>query len=295
LDSTSPAVSYVRRVTAPATDVSKRTVAHANGSGRDLLAGKNLLITGVLSPESIAFSVARIAQEQGADVVLTGFGRGLSITERTARRLPSPPPVLEMDATDPEQVDAVAREIERRSGRLDGALHAIAFAPPDALGGNFLATPWESAATAFQASAFSLKTLAVSVAPLIGPNGGSIVTLDFDASVAWPAYDWMGVAKASLESISRYLARDLGARGIRVNCVAAGPIRTIAAKSIPGFDGFEDVWRTRAPLGWDSRDPGPVADACVFLLSDLARGITGEILHVDGGCHAVGADPTEKV
>jgi enoyl-[acyl-carrier protein] reductase I len=265
-------------------------VAHENGNPRDLLAGKTFLITGVLSPESIAFSVARLAQEQGADVVLTGFGRGLSITERTARRLPAPPPVLEMDVTDPQQVEGVAEELARQAGRLDGVLHAIAFAPPDALGGKFLSTPWESAAMAFRASAFSLKTLAAALVPLFGPTGGSIVSLDFDASVAWPAYDWMGVAKASLESISRYLARDLGSRRIRVNCVAAGPIRTIAAKGIPGFDGFEGVWQARAPLGWDSRDPGPVAGACVFLLSDLARGITGEIVHVDGGCHAIGAE-----
>jgi enoyl-[acyl-carrier protein] reductase I len=262
-----------------------------DGAGvRDLLAGKKLLITGVLSPESIAFSVARMAQEQGADIALTGFGRGLSITERTARRLPSAVPLIEMDATDPEHVTRVSEALHGRWGRLDGVLHAIAFAPPDALGGNFLSTPWESAATAFRASAFSLKTLAEQLLCLFGPDGGSFVSLDFDASVAWPAYDWMGVAKASLESISRYLARDLGARRIRVNCIAAGPIRTIAAKGIPGFGSFEDVWKSRAPLGWDSRDPSPVADACVFLLSDLARGITGEIVHVDGGCHAVGAE-----
>ena len=274
--------------------MSKRTVADENGNPRDLLAGKTLLITGVLSPESIAFSVARLAQEQGANVVLTGFGRGLSITERTARRLTQQPPILEMDATDAGQVNAVAEELARQPGHLDGILHAIAFAPPDALGGNFLGTPWESAATAFQASAFSLKTLAAALLPVFGPAGGSIVSLDFDASVAWPAYDWMGVAKASLESISRYLARDLGPRRIRVNCVAAGPIRTIAAKGIPGFGGFEGVWRARAPLGWDSRDPSPVAGACLFLLSDLARGITGEIVHVDGGCHAIGADATAE-
>jgi enoyl-[acyl-carrier protein] reductase I len=176
---------------------------------------------------------------------------------------------------------------------VDGVLHAIGFAPPDALGGNFLRTPWESAATALHASAFSLKTLAEALGPRFGTTGGSIVSLDFDAAVAWPAYDWMGVAKAALESITRYLARDLGPSGIRVNCVAAGPLRTMAAKSIPGFDGFEEVWTKRAPLGWDVRDPGPVADACVFLLSDLARGITGEIVHVDGGCHAVGAGAAE--
>jgi enoyl ACP reductase len=256
-----------------------------------LLEGKRVLVTGVLTPQSIAFAVARAAQEEGADVVLTGFGRGRSVTERSARRLPRPPDVLEMDATDPAQVRDVARDLESRWGALDGVLHAIAFAPEDALGGRFLEAGWESAATALRASAYSLKDLAVAVAPLMREaGGGSVVALDFDASVAWPAYDWMGVAKAALESIARYLARDLGRSGIRVNCLAAGPLRTVAAKGIPGFERFPEAWGRRAPLGWDPADAGPVADAAVFLLSDRARAITGEILHVDGGYHAMGTD-----
>jgi enoyl ACP reductase len=255
-----------------------------------LLEGKKLLITGVLTPQSIAFAVARTAQDEGADVVLTGFGRGRSVTERSARRLPRPPDVLEMDATDPAQVSAVAEAVEARWGRLDGVLHAIAFAPEDALGGRFLETGWDSAATALRASAYSLKDLAASLAPLLRVEGGSVVSLDFDASVAWPAYDWMGVSKAALEAITRYLARDLGRDGIRVNCIAAGPLRTVAAKGIRGFDRFPEIWGRRAPLGWDPADPGPVAEAAAFLLSDRSRGITGEILHVDGGYHAMGAD-----
>jgi enoyl ACP reductase len=256
-----------------------------------LLEGKTFLVTGVLTPQSIAFAVARAAQEEGAEIVLTGFGRGRSVTDRSARRLPRPPDVLEMDATDPEQVRAVATDLERRWGRLDGVLHAIAFAPDDALGGRFLEADWESAAIALRASAYSLKDLTVALAPLMRAAGrGSVVSLDFDASVAWPAYDWMGVAKAALESITRYLARDLGPDGIRVNCLAAGPLRTVAAKGIPGFERFPEAWGRRAPLGWDAGDPRPVADAAVFLLSDLSRAVTGEILHVDGGYHAMGTD-----
>jgi enoyl-[acyl-carrier protein] reductase I len=255
-----------------------------------LLEKKRLLVTGVLTPQSIAYVVARRAQEEGADLLLTGFGRGLSITERSARRLPSPPHVLEMDATDPAHVEAVAGEVRQRWGGLDGVLHAIAFAPEDALGGRFLDTPWESVATAVHASAYSLKALAAANRDSLREGRGSVVSLDFDATVAWPAYDWMGVSKAALESVTRYLARDLGRDGIRVNCVAAGPLRTVAAKGIPGFDRFIDGWERRAPLGWDPVDPGPVADACVWLLSDRSRGITGEIVHVDGGYHAMGAD-----
>jgi enoyl ACP reductase len=254
-----------------------------------LLEDKRLLITGVLTPQSIAFAVAQAAQEEGAEIVLTSFGKAMSLTERSARRLPTPAEVLEMDANDPAHIEAVAAELTKRWGRLDGFLHAIAFAPQDALGGNFLHTPWESVETAFKTSAYSLKALAEAFAPLM-EHGGGIVSLDFDGSVAWPIYDWMGVCKAGLESITRYLARDLGPRGVRVNCVSAGPLRTIAAKGIPGFDVLAAAWGNRAPLGWDTGDPTPVARAVVFLLSDWAAGITAEIVHVDGGYHAIGAD-----
>jgi enoyl-[acyl-carrier protein] reductase I len=254
-----------------------------------LLDGKKLLITGVLTPQSIAFSAAKVAQEQGAEIVLTNFGRTVSLTQKTARRLPSTPDVLEMDANSDEQIAAVTEELGRRWGRLDGFLHAIAFAPQDALGGNFLNTPWESVATAFQTSAYSLKALAVGMGPLM-PDGGAIVSLDFDGRVAWPIYDWMGVAKAGLESITRYLARDLGHRHIRVNAVSAGPIKTMAGKGIPGFEQISGAWARRAPLGWDVEDPTPVGNAVAFLLSDLSAGITGELIHVDGGFHAMGTD-----
>ena len=253
-----------------------------------LLEGRRLVITGVLNDDSIAYSVARLAQQEGAEIVLTSFGRILSITRRVARRLPSPPDVLELDVSDPAHHEALATELAGRWGHVDGVLHAIGFAPAAALGGNFLATDWSDVATAVQVSAYSLKSLAVSLAPLMAP-GSSVVGLDFDAAVAWPGYDWMGVAKAALESCARYLARDLGPQGIRVNLVAAGPIRTTAAKSIPGFNLFEDVWDGRAPLGWDVRNAEPVAKACVALLSDLFPATTGEIIHVDGGFHAMGA------
>jgi len=246
-----------------------------------LLAEKRLLITGVLTDDSIAWHAARIAQEQGAELILTGFGRGVRITERSARRLPEPPDVLEMDINDPQQVQAVVDDLAGRWGTVDGALHAIAYAPPDAL-----TTPPESAQTAFMTSAFSFKTLAVALAPLM-LQGGSLVTLDFDNRQAWPAYDWMGVAKAALESVTRYLARDLGPRGIRVNAVAAGPLQTVAAKSIPGFGRFEDAWLERSPLSWDVTDPVPVAKMVCLLLSDWTPMTTGEMVHVDGGFHSI--------
>jgi enoyl ACP reductase len=251
-----------------------------------ILDGKRILVTGVLTDASIAFHVARIAQQEGARVVLTGFGR-LTLVERIAKRLPDPPPVVELDVTDAGQLDSLADRVSGHLDGLDGVLHAIAFAPQAALGGNFLQTEWADVATAVHVSTYSLKALAAAALPLM-TGGGSIVGLDFDASRAWPAYDWMGVAKAGLESCARYLARDLGGRGIRVNLVAAGPLRTMAAKSIPGFSGFEDMWDDRAPLGWDITDPEPAARACVALLSDWFPATTGEIVHVDGGTHAVG-------
>jgi enoyl-[acyl-carrier protein] reductase I len=255
-----------------------------------MLEGKKLLITGVVTRDSIAYHVADRAQQLGAEVLLTGFGRAKRMTERAARGLSTPPDVLELDVNSEDDLLALRAELADRWGRVDGVLHAIAFAPADALGGDFMATPADSAAAAFKTSAFSLKALAEALLPLFDEErGASVVGLDFDASVAWPAYDWMGVAKAALESVSRYLARDLGPRGVRVNLISAGPIETLAAGGIPGFDLLAAAWQAQAPLGWDTSDPGPVADATCFLLSDLARGIAGEILHVDGGFHAIGA------
>jgi enoyl ACP reductase len=259
-----------------------------------LLEGKRLVITGVLTDDSIAWHTARVAQEQGARLVLTGFGRSLRLTERSAQRLPEPPDVLELDINRPEDMAALVADLRRRWGAVDGALHAIAFAPEDALGGRFLDTPAESAATAFTTSAFSFKTLAAGLLPLLqAAGGGSLVGLDFDNRQAWPAYDWMGVAKAALQAVTRYLARDLGPHRVRVNLVSAGPLRTVAAKSIPGFERFQDVWGARAPLGWDVDAVDPVARMAVVLLSDWAVMTTGEIVHVDGGFHAVALGPGE--
>jgi len=256
-----------------------------------ILEGKKLLITGVLTDDSLAFRVAELAQREGADIALTGFGRGRSLTERVARKLAGPPPVLELDVTNPEHPPALARALEERFGRLDGILHSIGFAPASCLGRGMLAATWPEVSTTLEVSAFSLRVLAGELLPLLrAGGGGSIVGLDFDASTAWPGYDWMGVAKAALESLTRYLARDLGPEGVRVNLVAAGPVRTVAAKAIPGFERFEDAWAERAPLGWDaSGDGAAVARACVALLSDWFPRTTGEIVHVDGGFHAVGA------
>ena len=259
-----------------------------------LLEGKRLVITGVLNDSSIAWHVARVAQEEGAEVVLTGFGRGMALTERVARRLPSTPDVLELDINQPAHMEALAADLQERWGAVDGALHAIAFAPEDALGGNFLNTPPESAQIAFMTSAFSLKTLAVGLRTLMqAAGGGSVVAMDFDNTKAWPIYDWMGVSKAALASIVRYLARDLAIDGIRVNAVSAGPLGTVAAKSIPGFAQLAALWEKRAPLKWDTGDPDPVARMVAVLLSDWALATTGEIVHVDGGFHAVAAGVDE--
>ncbi|HEY3200493.1 MAG TPA: enoyl-ACP reductase FabI [Actinomycetes bacterium] len=252
-----------------------------------ILDGKRVLVTGVITDASIAFHIARVAQQEGARVVLTGYGR-LSLVERIAKRLPAEAPVVELDVTDADHLASLAERLRPHVDRLDGVVHSIGFAPESALGGNFLQTEWPDVSTALHVSAYSLKALATACAPLM-KEGGSIVAMDFDATVAWPKYDWMGVAKAALESCGRYLARDLGPSGIRVNLVAAGPLRTMAARSIPGFDEFENVWSTRAPIGWDLSDPEPAARAAVALLSDWFPRTTGEIVHVDGGVHAMGA------
>jgi enoyl ACP reductase len=252
-----------------------------------LLTGKRLLVTGVLTDASIAFHVARLAQDEGAEVVLSSYGRVLRLTQRISGRLPRTAPVVELDVSSADDLAALADRVREHVDGLDGVLHSIGFAPEAALGGNFLNTEWPDVATAVHISAYSLKALTVAALPLM-PGGGSVVGLDFDATVAWPKYDWMGVAKAAFESTARYLARDLGDRGIRVNLVAAGPIKTMAAKSIPGFEEFEGVWAQRAPLGWDVSDPEPAARACVALLSDWFPATTGEIVHVDGGVHAMG-------
>jgi meromycolic acid enoyl-[acyl-carrier-protein] reductase len=258
-----------------------------------LLSGKKILVTGVLTPQSIAFAVAELCQKEGAEVLLTGFGRAKSLTERSAKRLSPAPEVLELDVGKPEDFKALTESMQKKWGRLDGVLHAVAFAPEDALGGNFLNTPWESVQTAFRISTFSLKELAVACRPLM-KDGGSIVTLDFDnAGVAWPIYDWMGVCKAGLGAVVRYLARDLGAHKIRVNAVAAGPLGTIAAKGIPGFKQLEAGWGKQAPLGWSSKDHEAVAKTTVALLSDLMPSTTGEQIHVDGGYHCIGAPPVD--
>lgn len=252
-----------------------------------MLSGKQLLVTGVITEQSIAFTIARLAQEHGARVVLTGYGR-LSLVERLAQRLPEPAPVVELDATDQEQLGSLADRVGAHVDRLDGVVHSIAYSPADALGGGFLDAGWDDVATALHVSAYSYKALAMATLPLLSPGSG-LVGLTFDASVAWPAYDWMGVAKAALESTSRYLARYLGPERIRSNLVSAGPLRTMAAKSIPGFGQFEDEFAARAPLGWELSDPEPAARVCLALLSDWFPATTGEVVHADGGFHAVGA------
>lgn len=254
-----------------------------------LLEGKRVVVTGVLSEASIAFGVARLAQEQGAEIVLTSFGRAMSLTKRSARRLPVEPDVIELDVTNPADLDALTDDLRRRWGRVDAVLHAVAFAPASCLGGDFMAAGWDDVSVALHASAYSLKALAAATLPLMEFGGGAIVGLHFDNSQAWPAYDWMGVAKAALEATARYIARDLGRHHIRVNLVSAGPLRTVAARSIAGFDQIEETWAGRSPLGWDTHDATPVARACVALMSDWFPATTGEVVHVDGGFHAMAA------
>jgi len=255
-----------------------------------ILDGKNIVVTGVLTDASLAYAVARVARAEGASIVLTGAGRGLSLTRRTARKLDldGDTDVLELDVTVPDHLVSAREALAERWDRVDGVVHAIAYGPPATLGEDFMGAGWDDVAVAVHVSAYSLKALADAFLPMMG-RGGSFVGLDFDNRQAWPAYNWMGVAKSALQSVSRYLAKELGPQGIRCNLVAAGPVRTMAAKSIPGFAKFEDVWDERAPLGWDIADPDPVARACVALLSDFFPATTGEIVHVDGGFHAVGA------
>ncbi len=254
-----------------------------------ILEGKRILVAGVTMDSSIGFATARVAQEQGATVLISNFGRALNITKRIAKRLPAEPPVLELDVTDPEHLARLPELVREHVDGLDGVVHSIAYGNPETLlGGKFLDGPWDDVAQAVQVSAYSLKSLAVACRPLMG-RGGSVVGLTFDATVAWPAYDWMGVAKAGLESCARYLARDLGPDGVRVNLVSAGPLKTLAAKAIPGFEELESMWSTRAPLGWDESDHTPTAQAVCALLSDFFPATTGEIVHVDGGFHAMGA------
>lgn len=254
-----------------------------------ILDGKRILVAGVTMDSSIGFATAKVAQEQGATVLISNFGRALGITRRIARRLPVEPPVLELDVTDPEHLAGLADQVREHVDGLDGVVHSIAYGNPETLlGGKFLDGPWEDVAQAFQVSAYSLKSLAMATRPLLS-DGAGIVGLTFDATIAWPAYDWMGVAKSALESTARYLARDLGPDGIRVNLVSAGPLKTLAAKAIPGFEDLETMWSGRAPLGWNESDQEPTAKAVCALLSDLFPATTGEIVHVDGGFHAMGA------
>jgi meromycolic acid enoyl-[acyl-carrier-protein] reductase len=261
-------------------------------TGAPLLEGKRLVITGVITKSSIAWTVARMAQLAGAEVILTGFGRARRLTERAARALPRPAQVLELDVSRPDDFERLTEALGERFGSVDGALHAVAFAPPEGFGGNFVRAPVEVAEATFRISAYSLKALAEALLPLMrdNPRGGSIVALDFDATKVWPQYDWMGPAKAALESIARYLAFYLGPSGVRVNLVGSGPLETLAATSLPFYWGFSDIWHRRAPLGWDTRAPDVVAEPICFLFSDLARAITGELLHVDGGYNAIATE-----
>ena len=254
-----------------------------------ILEGKRILVAGVTMDTSIGFAVARVAQQEGATVLVSNFGRALGITKRIVGRLPEPAPVLELDVTDPEHLERLPDLVREHVDGLDGVVHSVAYGNPETLlGGKFLDGPWDDVAQAVQVSAYSLKSLSVACLPLMSP-GGSVVGMTFDASVAWPAYDWMGFSKAALESCSRYLARDLGPKGVRVNLVSAGPLKTLAAKAIPGFEELESMWSDRSPLGWDEKDTEPTARSVVALLSDWFPATTGEIVHVDGGYHAMGA------
>ena len=225
-----------------------------------MLEGKRLLITGVITRHSIAFAVAREAQLAGAEVVLTGFGRGRRLTERAAKRLPEPPDVLELDVNSrgrPGGGRGRARLALGRARRRPARDRARARRRARRRASSRPATraprrPSGPAPTRCRRSPATWRRCSSA------PTRGAIVGLDFDATVAWPAYDWMGVAKAALESTARYLARDLGPRGIRVNLVSAGPVETAAAGGIPGFSGLAAAWSAggAAGLGRARPDPG---------------------------------------
>jgi enoyl-[acyl-carrier protein] reductase I len=254
-----------------------------------ILEGKNVLVAGVTMNTSIGYRIAELAAEQGATVLVSNFGRALSLTRRIIKRLDPEPVLLEVDVTNEEHLAGLADQLRQHVDHLDGVVHSIAFANPEtAMGGKFLTTPADDVKTAIHVSAYSLVSLTMACRPLMG-QGGSIVGLTFDARQSWPVYDWMGVAKSALESTSRYMARYLGPDGIRSNIVAAGPLETIAKKAIPGSEEFNNIWGRRAPLGWDPKDLDPTAKAVVALLSDWFPSTTGEMLHVDGGLHSTGA------
>jgi enoyl-[acyl-carrier protein] reductase I len=253
-----------------------------------MLEGRRILVTGIVTTDSIAFAVAARAQELGAQVGVTTFDRVRDLTEAALEQLPVRPEVFTLDATVDADYDRLARELADR-GSWHGALHAIAFAPQDALGGPFLEASSAGIELAMRTSTISYARLA-SVLQAVAPQSGgaSLVGLDFDADGrAWPVYNWMGVCKVALQAVNRYLARDLGPHGIRSNLVAAGPLHTRAARGIPDFQLLTDAFESTAPLAWDAKDPAPVADTVCFLLSPGSRAITGEIIHVDGGFHAM--------
>ncbi|MDR1265637.1 MAG: enoyl-ACP reductase FabI [Propionibacteriaceae bacterium] len=256
-----------------------------------ILADKRILVTGLTATNSIAFHTAQVAQQEGAKVVVSNFGRAMRMTRRAAAKLDPVPEVLELDVTDETHLASLAERVEPILGGLDGVVHSIGFADPfKAMGGRFLSTEWEDVAVSMRISAYSLAALARACLPIM-TAGSALVGMSFQANVSWPSYDWMGVSKATLEAVSRYLARYLGPQGIRSNIISAGPVNTLSKRSIPLLQDQDRMWQLRAPLFWDADDATPVAKAACALLSDFFPATTGEIVHVDGGFHSTGVMP----
>ena len=265
-----------------ATDLETAPALQATG----LLAGKRILVTGVLTDRSLAYHAAAKMQELGAEVLLTSFGRAKRITERAAQMLPKATDVLELDVTKQSDYDALVEELGARWDSVDGLLHSVAFAPAQLFKDPFLHANLDDVEAAMRISSYSLQQLSATLLPLMvrSQSGASIVALTVEDRVRVHPYAWMSVAKSVLNSIARQLAVHLADHNVRVNLIAAGPVRTNAGSVIPEFSEMEDTYK-RAPLGWDTRDHTAIAGPAAFLMSDLSRNMTGDILKVDGGMH----------
>ena len=253
-----------------------------------LLAGKTGLIMGVANRRSIAWGIANAVSKAGARLVLTYQSERLGENVRELAPSLSDPLLIQCDVASDEQIEAAMARVREEIGHLDFLVHALAFAPREALEGMYAGTKRDDFRTALDISAYSLVSVARAAMPLMQGRQSAIVTLTYLGSErVVPNYNVMGVAKAALESSVRYLANDLGPHGIRVNAVSAGPIRTLASSAIGGVSGMIKLHAERAPLR-KAVDIEEVGDAALFLVSPLSRGITGEVLYVDGGYHILG-------
>jgi enoyl-[acyl-carrier protein] reductase I len=254
----------------------------------NLMGGKTALVLGIANKWSLAFAIAQAFVREGADVILTYQGdRQRQRVEELAAALSPEVRAMACDVTKPEELDRLAASIGNNEGKLDAVVHSIAFANPEDLSRPFVETSREGYLLAQEVSSYSLVAVARTLAPLM-KNGGSILTLTYLGAVkVVPNYNVMGVAKAALEAVVRYLASDLGPVNIRVNAISAGPVKTASARGIKDFSKVLEAVAAHAPLRRNT-DPAEVADAAVFLACGLGRGVTGNVLYVDAGFQVMG-------